>query len=539
MSALKQAKIKFDAERIARDQGLVETFLPWLIEYKRRKDHPFTKYIPDDHEDRNQLAFHTSTRPTRLVFGGNQVGKSYCLAREIAWWLTETHPYRKTPKSPRIYVVSAEYRTVQEGIWRHLKEILPEWLVLKYGKWMGGEDIPYFIHMHSGGRLNFISGQGVEDARKKLQAVAIDLIVFDEEVSGILWEEAQPRLLAKDGEAVIGATLYCSEEWILNLEDRAISGDAGIGLFRFQTKRAVETGHISKRKYEDMLASLSEEDRAVRLEGKSRRSQGLVYQEFTSKNVVAPFNIPRSWTRYCALDPGWRTFAVLWGAVSPDDKIVLYREMYYHGVKYKDIAERIFAAEGLDFDMRTKTWIWNPNQSERIAIHWIDPSGFGHHESGEMKVGHLLGSYGLMCSPARNDVDAGIETCRASLMDGIDGVPRVRVFSTCLSFLREIRTYRHQRDTKDSTKSERGNTPIGRNDHLMDAWKYLMLGGMNYLEQESEEYASVRSMDLERNMGSLGSKTMDVVLKEEWRRLMSRKKNESKTQHVGGLGSEY
>jgi hypothetical protein len=53
-------------------------------------------YVPSS----KQLLFHTDTNPDRLYIGGNRSGKSLGSTIEAIWWLTHTHPYRKTPEGP-------------------------------------------------------------------------------------------------------------------------------------------------------------------------------------------------------------------------------------------------------------------------------------------------------------------------------------------------------------------------------------------------------------------------------------------------------
>jgi len=495
-------------------------------------------YKPDRHEERNQYGFHTSRCSIRLLFGGNQSGKSRALAQEIAWWLTETHPYQETPKGPRIYVISHSYRTVQEGVWRHLQEIIPEWLVERQGPMVPGWQIPMFVRLTNGSQVDFLSAESSEDARRKVQAAAIDLAVLDEEVGNEIWEELQARRLARGGKVIVGATLVRSEPWCLDLEDRAETGDADVELFRLSTYRARDCGHVSARVVTEMENLLSDEERKVRLEGKSRRYEGLVYPAFKKMHICEPFQIPLEWTRYCAIDPGWRIFGVLWIAVAPDTKFVIYRELYETAKHYTQIVKQIFAAEGYTYSFEAKAWQMQPT-TERVVIRWIDPSAFGHHESGELRVGSLLAMppYNLFCAPAQNDLEVGIEMCARSMMPGLDGIPQMRVFSTCRNFIKEIRGYRRHRDSQDRSKNERRDAPIKRQDHLMDCFRYMMLGGLNWEAPPDPRFRS--ATDEELAFPFKYSVPQEEMVREHWLKLMERQKENHVTEHPGGIGSEY
>ena len=97
-----------------------------LNELSRRDAHEINQYIPGNTPNWNQLSFHESTDRYRLVFGGNQSGKSYSNAYEVACWLRGNHPYRSTPEPPvTAWVISAEYSTIHQGVYRHLVNLIP------------------------------------------------------------------------------------------------------------------------------------------------------------------------------------------------------------------------------------------------------------------------------------------------------------------------------------------------------------------------------------------------------------------------------
>ena len=49
---------------------------------------------------------------------------------------------------------------------------------------------------------------------------------------------------------------------------------------------------------------------------------------FTDRHIVDDFIVPFDWPRWVGLDPGIRTFGILWIAVGPDKAAYIYREMY-------------------------------------------------------------------------------------------------------------------------------------------------------------------------------------------------------------------
>ena len=94
----------------------------YIAEVERRASHPFNVYKPSTSKDHHQLSFHRSKAWCRMLFGGNKSGKSMAAAYEIASWLTNANRWQITPKAPiRLWLLSAEYRTLYEGVWHHLR----------------------------------------------------------------------------------------------------------------------------------------------------------------------------------------------------------------------------------------------------------------------------------------------------------------------------------------------------------------------------------------------------------------------------------
>jgi len=92
------------------------------------------------------------------------------------------------------------------------------------------------------------------------------------------------------------------------------------------------------------------------LEGDFEIHEGSYFPEFSSKHIIAPFNVPKHWPRYMGYDWGYHSpFAAVWGAVSsgrtddgkevpyPKGSIIIYRELWGKGVDNVTQAERIAA----------------------------------------------------------------------------------------------------------------------------------------------------------------------------------------------------
>ena len=535
------------ASTLAQPEMLRLLFEPCRL-WKEVQDHPGRKYVPDEHPTRNQRGFHESTAMHRMLLGGNQSGKSKAAAHEIKWWAEGNHPHQEVPEKSEIWVISASYSTIENGVWRHLEEIIPRWQVAKYGQVIPHTSLPNRIKLHNGSVVKFISGSGTTIARRKVQAAAIDLYVIDEEVDDQVWKELERRRLAKGGSAVYSLTAVESVDWVLGLERRFEEGDSDIQLTRLNTMRAAEVGHVDKNVLVDLMSSSSEEENLVRVEGHTKRRHGIIYAEWTDSHICDPFDIPDKWPRYMAMDPGHNRFAVLWVAVSDNDKVYAYRELYEHATTCEQIADLIYASEGWernpgwedsgDHLEQDGKWLFKKGQSERIVVRWVDPAEFGTNPGGGMKVGNLLSTaHGLHCVPAMNDVEVGIEMVKRGLTGGFDGTPRFQCFRTLNNFLRERSGYRRRRhETYGLERDERSPNPVKKHDHLMDAWRYLMSGGFNYDQPENErEYEG----DMPPLVLGPDGSVSQARAKESWNRLMKELDSGPRTGEDPWMGCEY
>ena len=451
-----------------------------LVEHKRRREHPSSVYEPGNVEGWDQLAFHKSTDRYRLLFGGNQSGKSRAAAFEISCWLRGEHPYRRVPSAPtQVWCISAEYSTLEAGIYRHLCDtlegpgLIPDWEIERLGPKIPGHDLPSFVELKIGSRVTFKSAKGGEDARMKFQAAAIHLISIDEEIDVAAWIELKMRTLATGGNFIISATLVESYDWIVELEDRADKGVKGYFVTRLHTEK---NPYLDTETVVAIKADLSKDELEVRYYGKSRRSIGLVYNTFSEqRHVCKPFPIPQNWTRWMALDPGIRTFAGLWIAISPDNKACAYREIYEHNSPLWEVARTIKAAEGWKFNQGlTETFghyvFEEADGCEYIARRVIDDKPGSRLVTGDQGVmDQLHERYGILTTPADKSKRPGIEECRHWLENDF------KVFSTCENFIQEIKRYRIRSAETKRDRNEPIDEPVKKQDHLMDCWRYIAM----------------------------------------------------------------
>jgi hypothetical protein len=489
-----------------------------MKELKRRQEMAMNQYTPDSDPTRDQLSFHRSEARYRLAFGGNRAGKSVVTSYECAAWARGCHRFRRVEPGPKeIYVISAEYRTIYMGIHRHLApdrdgmKFLDRSWIKEIGPKIPGATVPlpsYIQVWVEGGTAGdperpystiwFISGDGGEQARKKMQAAAIDLIIIDEEVGQDLYDELHMRLLDKDGELCVSCTLVRSEDWLLELEDRAEEGDPAVQVIRLNTETSK---HISDRAKREILGRLSEEERAVRVEGRSRRAFGLVFPNFGADHIFDyhkdfPNGFPSTFEHVACTDPGFRVHAGLWCAVDvTESTLYFWHEIYEKEAQLSDVCEHLANAEGYSLQV---VGAEGPNVVHRRVplaekplnvTRLIDPEALRHFEDGRVGIAHqMIAFYDTLVIPANNDVQSGVEATRRLLkLNPHTKRPHILVDWRLKHFLSERRRYKLRSDTSGRNAHATKAEPIRKANHLMDCFRYISIHVLTTMFGESIE----------------------------------------------------
>lgn len=506
-----------------------DSSLEILREFQRRQSHAINVYKPSHQPEHDQLSFHKSTARVRLLFGGNQSGKSHAAADDCARnALGENHytGINITGRDVEIWVISVLYATIKNGIYRHLKNIIPDWRIVHFGAKIVGTDLPSYLKVRRKDgfitTISFMSAKGDDESRGKFQSAAVDYFYIDEEIQGAIWEELQVRALATAGKYCISATLIESYEWITKLEQQALT-DPDIFVTRLNTEL---NPYLDSKTVALLKRNFSAETLEYRFYGKSRRVQGVIYNTWDdSRHIITPYPIPLDWPRYRAIDPGIRVCAVLWCACTPTDHIIAYREMYATNEPLWQVALSIKQCEGWELDRELSyklnhyTYKESPN-AETMVSSVIDPKARARSEAGEVSIiDQLYNRYGLVCSNADNSVRPGLEDCRFALENRKDGIPGFQIFNTLFHFQEERRVYRYRSAKSRKDSADPIDDPIRKHNHLMDCWRYIMrerpkFSDRKRLPEYSEEKEYISPHDI--LAGKRNQDQQHEVLGTEW-----------------------
>lgn len=213
--------------------------------------------------------------------------------------------------------------------------------------------------------------------------------------------------------------------------------------------------HLDDEEQEILLAGIPAYQKDARTKGIPQLGSGAIYPIEETFLVVDPFDIPRHWPRGYGMDVGWRRTAAIWGAYDRDTAT-----WYLYAEHYRGEAEPVVHAAAI-----------------RARGEWIkgriDPASRGRGQKDGQKLFKLYRDQGLRIETAINTRESGIYDVLTLMSTG-----RFKVFSTCRNWLDEYRLYR---------RDEKGKIVDEQQDHLLDATRYLVTSGVDWLTTKPVE----------------------------------------------------
>jgi phage terminase large subunit-like protein len=232
--------------------------------------------------------------------------------------------------------------------------------------------------------------------------------------------------------------------------------------------------HLSQEVKTKMLAEMSDYDREARSMGIPVLGEGAIYGIPRSLYVVEPFAIPSYFPRAFAIDFGWGTTAVVWGALDPSTGITYLYSEHYLGKTPVPVHASAMKTRG--------TYIYGV----------CDPSGGG--QGGPEGLGWMEAFANediVMSGVRKRGVEAGIAQVRVGLENGT-----IKIFSTLTNLLSEMQFYRREKGPNDEVKI------VKTHDHACDAMRYLITEGMQYARTADDDRESSGSFHYDDGMSS-------------------------------------
>ena len=209
-------------------------------------------------------------------------------------------------------------------------------------------------------------------------------------------------------------------------------------------------------RYEQMLKALPPTQRKQLLEGNWDVNEGAAFTEFSLENhVIPPFQIPMHWERVKGIDYGYASeSACIWAAIDPSDgTLIIYRELYRKGLTGHELGAII-----------TEMEISDPFSVQGV----LDTAAWSRTGTTGPTVGESLVRQGHKLRRADKNRIQGKIQIHEYLRLQPSGRPRLQIFSSCPSLIREL-----QGIPLDKSNPEDVDTHAP--DHAYDALRYLIM----------------------------------------------------------------
>ena len=208
--------------------------------------------------------------------------------------------------------------------------------------------------------------------------------------------------------------------------------------------------------YVKQLESLPEDLREMWRYGKWDVVVGQYFNEFRrEKHVIEPIPIPSHWRRYRAIDYGLDALACVWGAVSPDGDLYIYREEQKADSPIWESAKLILR---------------DTPPEENIYLTLAPPDVWGRSQETGQRKADLFREAGLTLTRSSNDREAGWLAIKELLNIRSNGQPRMHIFDTCPLLIRNLPLL-----TRDKLRPTDCDTEPHEITHLPDALRSLVV----------------------------------------------------------------
>ena len=282
-------------------------------------------YTPSE----KQMLFHKMQQKNRLYIGGNRSGKSLGSTIEAIWWLTHSHPHRKTPEGPiRGRVVAVDFLN---GVDKIILPLYKQWLPKKFlinGSWEDSYSKERHVLTLSNG--SFVEFMSQDQDLDKFAGSSRHFVHFDEECPQTVFRECLARLVDTAGVWWMSQTPVQGMEWIFDdIYIPAKEGAKNIGIVEAEM---ADNPTLSREAIQEFLDMLPEEERIIRSKGQYVHLGGAVFADFNPVSHCIPrgqFVLGPEHRVIRTMDSGFTNPTVwLWIAVSTDGTMVVFDEHY-------------------------------------------------------------------------------------------------------------------------------------------------------------------------------------------------------------------
>lgn len=298
---------------------------------------------------------------------------------------------------------------------------------------------------HVSGGESSLTFKSYDQRRESFQGSEIDVILLDEEPPIDIYTECLIRTMTNGGIIMLTFTpLQGMSETVLAFLPGGELREDGDKFVIMATWDDVP--HLSEDVKQELLLSIPPFQRDARSKGVPQLGAGAIYPVSESDILVEPFDIPDSWEKCYGLDVGWNRTACVWGAIDPASGACFLFAEHYRAAEEPVIHAAAIKTVG----------DWIPGV--------IDPAARGRGQKDGVQLFQMYRDLGLDIMVADNSVETGIYETWQMLSLG-----KLKVFKNLENWKTEFRMY---------ARDDKGRI-MKRNDHLMDATRYLVMSGID------------------------------------------------------------
>ena len=393
----------------------------------------------------------------RLLMAGNQLGKTWAGAFEMAFHLTGLYPDwwkgRRFEKPVTAWGGSVSTQATRDTVQRlmmgragqHGTGAIPKRLIRSSKSALGTPDLLDSVQVeHVSGENSILAFKSYEQGREKWQGETLDLVWFDEEPPQGIYFEGLTRTNATNGIA------YMTFTPLLGMSDVVrrfiLEKPAGTGVV---TMTIDDAEHYTPEQRAAIIASYPAHEREARTKGIPTLGSGRIFplpEEAIATDVI---EIPDHWTRIGGLDFGWDHPTAGVELCWDRDSDRFYVTKAY---RVKEATPVIHAAA-------LKPWnTWMP---------WAWPhDGLQHDKGSGVQLAEQYRDQGLNLTAEKatfEDGSNGVEAGVALMLDLMQ-TGRLKVFRHLTEWFEEFRLY-HRKDGKI----------VKEGDDLISATRYALM----------------------------------------------------------------
>lgn len=423
---------------------------------RRARRNRLSRYVPYD----KQMEFHAAGAVfrERLLRAGNQLGKTFSGAAEIAmhatgrypdWW-----PGRRFNHPVRIWAGSKTNEVTRDGVQRLLigepkdkskwgEGLIPGDALVDTSSRQGVADaLDSALIKHASGGNSTLGFKTYDQGREKWQGETLDLVWFDEEPPLPIYTEGLTRTNATGGQVFMTFTplLGMSEVVMRFLMEQSED--------RCDINMTIEDAeHISAKDRARIIASYPAHEREARAKGVPILGSGRIFPVAEEDIKVSPFAIPDHWVRIGGIDFGWDHPTAAVELVWDRDADVIY---ITKGHRQRETSVVLHS-------VALKLW---------GAIPWAWPHDGENDTAAGANLASQYTAQGLEMLPDRATFEEGGNSVEAGIMEMLDRMQtgRWKVFSNITDWFEEFRLY-HRKDGK----------VVKEMDDLISASRYAMM----------------------------------------------------------------